>query len=337
MTDTANATAETASTWWAARADEQCAHVTLYRVTGAKEELLDRVTVTPDTVPTLDDFQLMVKAEYGGGEYLAVQRGEQGQYLMRQRFAVAGFAKKQTPPPEEARQAEAGGFDKLAAMLLQQQAASEERMARLIEQIAAPKTGSTMADTLGMVEQVASILGKTGAAPQPQKGLLEQLTELRQAADLIGLTDKGSEAEGFSLADALGKLADVAPLMLGAGKGQSGGDTAEPDSLPPPADPQAAMVEKARRLLRGLIQLARYKVAPADTVEDVQAQAGTAWPMVQELLHRDDFVQIAAGLVPEVAQHGEWFEGFRQAVIAPPAEEDKDTAAQGRRTKRARA
>lgn len=335
MTDTANATAETASTWWAARADEQCAHVTLYRVTGAKEELLDRVTVTPDTVPTLEDFQLLVKSEFGGGEYLAVQRGEQGQYLMRQRFAVAGFAKKQTPPPEEARQP--GQVSELA-MLMQR---SDEKFAQLLAEMRELRSQPVAApvDPLEQIERVATILKRTGAAPAPQRSLMEQMMELKAAAELMGLSGgQGDEPEGFGWVREL--VTQAAPLLIGAAKGQGGGDTPAPELRAPAVDEQAAMMKRAQLLLRGMVQLAGHKVDPAapHTVDTIREQAGTAWPLVLDILQRDDAVQLAAGLVPEVADHVEWFEGFRAAAIAPAAPEVKtNSAGTARRTKRATA
>lgn len=314
MTVTANAPAEQ-PTWWAARADEQAAAITLYRVVGAKEELLDRVTVTLDTVPTLEDFQMLVKGEHGGGEYLAVQRGAQGQFLMRERFAIAGFAKKPTPPAEER---QPGQLSELA-LLMQR---SDERFAQVLGEIRELRNQPTApaVDPLEQVERVASILNRTGAAPQPQKGLLEQLMEMKQATELMGWGGgQGDEQEGFGWVREL--VSQAAPLLMSAAKGQGGGDTtAAPDQLPaPPVDDQAALMNKARLLLRAMVQLAGYNVPPAETVGKVQQQAGDAWPLLLEILHRDDAVTLAAGLVPEVAQHVEWFEGFRAAVLAPPA------------------
>lgn len=154
--------------WWASRAEAEFAQITLYRVNGANEELLDRITVTPETVPTFEDFQMMVKGEHGGGIYMAVQRGPAGQFVMRERFAIAGFPKKPAVPVEERPQGQSELAGVLASMQ-QQNAAMQQTMLQAVEKIATAVTakpeGNTAPphenNTVAYINAVAAGIGKS--------------------------------------------------------------------------------------------------------------------------------------------------------------------------------
>lgn len=306
--------------WWAARTDTDFAQITLYRVNGAQEELLDRITVTPETVPSLEDFQMMVKAEHGGGIYLAVQRGPQGQFTMRERFAVAGFPKKPTPPAEEPRQAEAGGLTQLAELLMRQQAASEERMERLLERLAARPEG----DELERLERFNRIVNP-GAQPQAkEKSLIEQAMEKQFLAFLDNQVGGGGGGDDWwkdiaaTFAPAL--LASAGIGAQAAPAATDGQATAAPATQPT----QQQLIQRLTLLLRAMVEMAACEAPPAKTVARIQAQAGALWPNLLAVLQREDAVALAAQLVPEVAQHAEWFTAWRAVVLGETTTEKND-------------
>lgn len=324
-------TESTAGSWWAKVESDDFAQITLYRVNGSTEELLERVTVTRETCPSLEDFQLMVKEQHGGGIYTAVQRTPQGAYAMRERFAIAGFPKRAAQDPQN----EPAKAPDLLQILVQMQDAADKRTERMIAALAERGAPAPAADPLETVERVASILNKTGAAPQPQKGVLELLQEIRAGAELMGLTGPRDPDEGGSWVRDL--IEGFSPLITKAIDAGQPAATAEPLPAPTPApaakpDGQAAMMRKLKLLLGGMVELAAHAVPPESTVKRIREQAGAEWPVLQGVIAREDAVALAGQLVPGVRKHAAWFEQWRTAVLTGAEEQeatnDGETAGQ---------
>ena len=61
------AEAEQVTGWWASDEGDGSQTVFLYRKEAGAQCLLDRYTIDPETMPTVEDFQFAVKEQHGGG------------------------------------------------------------------------------------------------------------------------------------------------------------------------------------------------------------------------------------------------------------------------------
>ncbi|MDF2446976.1 MAG: hypothetical protein K0S46_2212 [Moraxellaceae bacterium] len=309
------------NSWWGFLGEEEQVTVALRRVEKGSEPFLERFTISPKTVPTVEDMEEAVKERHGGGIYMVVFPGEGGRFAGRVKLEIAGLPKKQES--EEARPQ--GQLSELA-MLMQR---SDERFAQVMGEIRELRQAPAVApvDPLEQVERVANILNRTGGAPQPQKGLLEQITELKQVTDLLGLGNGGGDNAGMNWLDLAEKFG---PMVLSLA-GQGGGTVAEANgqqALPAPAaNQQAAVIQKLRLLLLSMVELADLEVEPRRALQKVQQRAGDYWPMLQEVIGREDAIESAEQLVPEVAEHREWFAAVRAAVLGQDEPEKQTTKA----------
>ena len=309
--------------WWAASSEaEHEQTVTLRRRENGSEPLLDRFTVAPETMPTFEDFEFSVKERFGGGLYVAVITGKSGQFGKRIPFAIAGLPKREAGQEEKN---SSGGLEGLAAILMKNQEASEARMMAVLDKMTEKQEAP---DAFELFDKVAGLLGKTGAAPAPQKSLVEQMRELREGAEMMGLTGKPEGDEGGNWANNL--IATFGPALMGglsapAEPGDEGDD-------PAPAEvAQAQALGKLKLLLTSMVQLAEFEVVPAKAVAGIEKKAGQYWPMLQQIIQRPDAVALAEQMVPAVASHRAWFEAFRAAVIGGPVSEGGEGGSTGKK------
>ena len=314
--------------WWAASSDadhEQT--VTLRRRENGSEPLLDRFTVSPETMPSFEDFEFSVKERFGGGLYVAVIAGQRGQFGKKIPFAIAGLPKREATPDEG--RSQGNGLEGLAAILMKNQEASESRMMAVMERLADKPAAP---DAFDMFDKVAGILGRTGATPVPQKSLVEQMQELRQGAELMGLTGKPEGDEGSGWAKDL--FAAFAPVAAGMMTQGGGGADIEHDPETPAADPQANALHMLRVLLVSMVQLAEFEVTTEKAVEGITRKAGAHWPMLEQVIQRPDALALAAQMVPAVAEHQEWFENFRTFVMTGGKKETSNGTTGGKQAAR---
>lgn len=309
--------------WWAASTDadhEQT--VTLRRRENGSEPLLDRFTVAPETMPTFEDFEFSVKERFGGGLYVAVITGKSGQFGKRIPFAIAGLPKREAGQEDKN---SSGGLEGLAAILMKNQEASEARMMAVLDKMSEKPAAP---DAFELMEKAANILNRNGAAPAPQKSLLEQLQELRTAAELMGLSSKPEGGDDSGWAKEL--IGMFGPALMGGLSAPA--DTGEEDDDALPAeDAQAQALGKLKLLLTSMVQLAEFEVIPAKAVAGIEKKAGQYWPMLQQIIQRQDAVALAEQMVPAVARHRAWFEQFRAAVIGGPGSEGGEGGSTGKK------
>lgn len=306
--------------WWAASSDAGHEQVNLYEVVNGRESLLEVMTVTLEDFPTLEDFKIEVKRLFGGGIYVAAVRGERGTFAKRPQFAISGRPIREKA--EEAQQSsQVSGLDRLAEVIASGNANVMAVLAKMNEKPEAP-------DAFELMEKAATILNRNGAAPAPQKSLLEQLQELRTAAELMGMTGKPEGEEGGSWAkDLVGGL--LPAFMAGMGGGAGGGDLAgldddeTPAEQPPAQDAQAVMLAKLKLLLTSMVQMAELEVTTARAIAVIEKKAAAYWPMLKSVIQRPDALTMAAQMVPAVSEHQQWFSAFRDAVMGVTVEGGK--------------
>lgn len=297
--------------WWAASTDADHEQVTLYRKEGSTESLLDRFTVTRDTMPTLEDFQLEVKKNYGGGEYVAVMRGNQGQFARRIKFAVAGLPKREAATEEK----QAGGLGELVGLLMKQQEASEARILSVLERLSAKPEGDPLEKALGIIAQVQKINAPTRSSLDGLKEFAEFRALMR---DLAG-EEHAPKSDGFAdlLKAALPVLGEVAKSGADVAKVKAAVALRKAQQAPtaPAPTPGATLPPEVVEQLRQLLQLA--PVMPADELaamvaeqlDDEQAQA------VVDAIDGTDWLAQLMALEPGAKAHAKWLEQFAAALL----------------------
>lgn len=298
--------------WWAASTDAEHEQVTLYRKEGNTESLLDRFTVTRESVPTLEDFQLEVKKNFGGGDYVAVMRGNQGQFARRIKFAVAGLPKREAETAPTTGQAT--GLAEIAALLTRQQEASEARMLAIVEKLAGQPAGDPM-------DRALDLMVKMQKLQAPARSSLEGLKEFAEfrsiMRDLAG-EESAPKSEGFAdllkvAMPVLGEIAksgaDVAKVRAAVALKREKLKEQKPATTGPALPPE--VVDQLRQLLElaPVMDAAELAAIVAEQLTDDQAQAvvdaidGTDW-LAQLIAHE-----------PAAKAHAEWLEKFAAELL----------------------
>ena len=321
--------------WWAASSDADHEQVTLYRREGSAESLLDRFTVTRETLPTLEDFQLEVKRNFGGGEYVAVTRGSRGQFASRIKFAVAGLPKREKEPEEKAA---SSGFGELAALLLKQQEASEARTLAILEKMTAQPAGDPMDRALDMMVKIQKLQA-------PTRGTLEGIKEYAEfraiMRDLAG-DEVAPKSEGFAdlLKVALPILGEVAKngtelekvRAVAALKREQLARNNPTPAAPPRPKLSPEMAEQLSQLLSmaGVMPADELAVMVADQLDAEQAQA------VVDAIEGGDWLADLIEYEPRAKIHAEWLEIFGAKLVErltdepePDAPDDDSATPQG--------
>lgn len=323
------------SVWWAS-VDNSTKDQTifLYRKEAGQNVLLDRITIDPETMPVFEDFQFAIKELHGGGIYEATIRTPKGALARRIPFSLAGLPKKQAEPVQAA--PSENGQEKLIALLIQQgQQMQQQFLAGLKEigQAIATKPEKPEIDPFELMERAANILSKNGATPTPQKSLVEQITELKTAADLIGL---GSLGGGDGGGDSWGSLAAaIVPftemmkentinerLKLEMQQQQLKKQQAQqPKQVAAPVAPVNDSRTQFLAHLRGILaQVMPYVEQGADPeavgvalVNILKSDADKA--TLYDFLNREDALSDMARLEPKVNDYWEWFSQLANAVL----------------------
>lgn len=306
----------TVAGWWAASTDADHEQVTLYRKEGNAESLLDRFTVTRDTMPTLEDFQLEVKKNFGGGEYIAVMRGNQGQFARRIRFAVAGLPKREAEATTE--KGQATGLAEIAALLSRQQEASEARTAAILEKLTAQPAGDPM-------EKALDLLVKMQKLQAPARSSLEGLKEFAEfraiMRELAG-EETAPKADGFAdlLKIAVPMLTEVTKqgtelekikAAVALRKAQMAEKKPAPATAPPREPLPPELAEQLAQLMNvaGVMPAEDLAAIVAEQLGDEEAQAvvdaidGTEW--LAQLIEQE----------PRAKDHAEWLETFAAKLL----------------------
>ena len=297
--------------WWAASTDADHEQVTLYRKEGNAESLLDRFTVTRDTMPTLEDFQLEVKKNFGGGEYIAVMRGNQGQFARRIRFAVAGLPKREAEATTE--KGQATGLAEIAALLSRQQEASEARMVAVLEKLTAKPDGDPLEKALGIIAQVQKINAPTRSSLDGLKEFAEFRALMR---DLAG-EEAAPKSDGFAdlLKAALPVLGEVAKSGADVAKVKAAVALKKAQAARPAPPPGPTLPPEVLAQLRQLLELApvmppeELAAMVAEQLDNEQAQA------VVDAIDGHDWLQELITHEPAAKLHAAWLQAFAARLV----------------------
>lgn len=331
----ATATKEKIIPWFAS--DELSEHETffLYRKEAGQQCLLDKFTIDLGTMPTFEDFQMAVKELHGGGIYEATARTPSGAYSKRLQFSLAGFPKR---PKEEQQQQLApvqpdNGLKEILLMMAEANRQANERHEKLLEKMA-EKPPVPEVDPFLIVERVAGLLGKTGAAPPAPKTMLEQMIELKQVKDILSedLPMTGGTDGWGAVTAALGPLSEVLKentinerlkLQIALKQSQNKAPapvqaaqvTAQPvETIAAPKF--AALIAKFKPVLAGLIPYVEQGQPPSLIASALLASVpDTDKPELLEFLSRDDALNDMARLEPKVANHWDWFTELANELI----------------------
>lgn len=302
--------------WWAASTDADHEQVTLYRKEGSTESLLDRFTVTRDTMPTLEDFQLEVKKNFGGGEFVAVMRGNQGQFARRIKFAVAGLPKREAEPAPGTGQAT--GLAEIAALLTRQQEASEARMMALMEKLAAQPAGDPMDKALDLMVKVQKLQAPARSSLEG----LKEFAELRALMRELAGDDAAPKSDGFAdlLKAAMPMLAEVTKqgtelekIKAAVALRKAGMPPRKP--APAPAPTREPMPPEVAEQLAQLLTVAG--VMPAEDLAEVVAQqlGDEEAQAVVDAIDGTDWLAQLIEQEPRAKQHAEWLETFAAKLL----------------------
>lgn len=329
------AEAEQVTGWWASDEGDGSQTVFLYRKEAGAQCLLDRYTIDPETMPTVEDFQFAVKEQHGGGVYEASVRTPGGQMVKRIPFSLGGLPKRQVEPAQAPAAPAESGTDKLIALMVQQQQQSEARMLAVLEKIAqrpepAPEP---KVDPFEMLERAANLLGKTGATPPVPKTLLEQMLEVKQVGELMGLGSGGGGTDtGWgSLATMITPLAEMMKestvndrlkLQLALSR-QKPPATTQPAALPakpaapaPAASPFSALLTGFAPVLPQLVEAAKAGHAAAEVAGHLMQIVPTAdRAALRMFLDREEALADMTAMAPDIENHFEWFAELANALI----------------------
>lgn len=314
--------------WWAENDGNEHQEVMLYRIEGTTESLLGRMTVTQETTPTIEDFQIEVKREFGGGVYIAAIRGVAGQYRRRVRFAVAGFPKREAEQAAQP-QPQGGELGEVIRLLMSQQQASEARMLAALEKLGAKPAE---ADPFSMVERVAGILSKVGGAPIPQKSMIEQMNELKAVSDFMESMKGGSgEQDGW-----MGLIGQLPSLIEMAKQGQSVPQPGQPMTAVAAQVPAApvmsgAAMEQLKTLVGALLPYAEAKAEPATIAATLIERAPDA-AALQAFAARPDAVELLLMLEPRAKPYAGWFRSLANELSGYECDDGNGNGIAGRPT-----
>lgn len=344
MNTAANAAAdnEQESGWWASDEGDGSQTVYLYRKENGTQSLLDRYTVDPESMPTLEEFKFAIKEQHGGGIYEATVRTPTGQLVKRIPFSLAGLPKRQVqvePVAANTVQAPATAADdrleKVLLMMVDQNRQNTDRMTVLLTAIEklSQRPAEPPADPFLMFERAASFLSAKGATPPPPKTLLEQMLEVKQVGELMGLGSGGGGTDtGWgSLATMITPLAEMMKestvndrlklqLALSRQKQQA---PAQPAALPaktaaqpPAASPFSALLTGFAPVLPQLVEAAQAGHAAAEVAGHLMQIVPTAdRAALRAFLDREEALADMTAMAPGIENHFEWFSELANALI----------------------
>lgn len=317
--------------WWSASSDADYKTIYLYELVGGRESLLESLTVTRGEYPSLEDFKLLVKSIFGGGVYIAAERGANGTFAKRPQFAISGRPiRERTEDPAPVAQAESS-MERLIGIVVQGQRESEARFTAALEKLAA-RPEVPQADPLDLFERAATILGKNGGAPVPQKSLPEQIAEMQAVHEFFaGLGGKEESGDMTLLfGELLGGIREVMSesektkrLQIAARtRARIGQQPAKPEGDQGQEKPPVEVGGSGMLSLLGLLD---QLVEAAQSQSDVQDIAGQVWRSASKdkkaaanlkmLLEREDALEILAKANPKVGDHFDWFEELANAIL----------------------
>lgn len=314
--------------WWASVDSHTDQTIFLYRKEGGQWSLLDKLSVDEETMPTLEDFKFSVKELHGGGIYEAAIRTPKGQLAKRIHFSLSGLPKRpEEKPVEAAKSTTDNSLEQIIGLLAQQNQQTQQMLLTGLEKLGEKIAQKPEIDPFVFLERASNILGKAGATPAPQKSLVEQITELKTAADLIGLGGLGGTGEDSwgSLAAALVPLTEMMKentinerlklkLAKKSQEQKAQAQQAQAKQTAAPINSQATLMAEFKPVLTQILPLAEQNQDPVAVAEAI-LKIAPDHNQLNEFLRRDDALAIMADLEPKVTDYWDWFTYLANAML----------------------
>lgn len=275
---------------------------------------------------TFSQLCTRIREDFGTGLYLIQGRDSKGKFKFKK---VVGIQAPNAPVSDTPEGSPAALVESMGHAMADQQARFERML-----QTAAP------ADPIDQMTKMMSAMGGMMAAmglgaqnQQPQKTMLETLTELKLTKDIMG--DLVGNPESGGVDNFWGAIAEAAksfggPLMQAIALAQQQGevDVKGVIQLPPPepevetehtdAEANAMNLEQMREQLEFLVTQAKAQVDVAIVVEfilDKMPETDDAYNSLTHFLLNENCIDECAMINPEVREYITWFEQWRIAML----------------------
>ena len=272
-----------------------------------------------------------IRDDYGTGLYQIIGRDSKGKYKFKK---VVGVQAPITPDNKPNASSDVGSLiDKFSDAMERQQARTEQ----MFKDLVGPRHGGDAFDQMTkMMSAMGAMMGAVGfkpQAPQPQKTLMEQLTEFKMIKELFGDSsdDSSGEANMWSmLSETMKALGGPIAMAIAAGAKSGALDEngiaqmPQAKALPSPEKPVSSKdAEFMRTQVKILIANAKAGV-PAKTfaaivVENTPEEKADA---LFDFIAADNYFARIVALVPEAKEHEKWFVALRAEIIELMAEPD---------------
>lgn len=298
-------------------------------------------TDTPmDSFKSFNELLSWIRDTYGAGYYRVTGRMRQKDGLEKTHFnRVVRIAAPVSAPGTEATQTTGNDFSKMLAAIHAMNAQSEKNMENMLRMVAnmsrKPDNEVSPEKIAQWIGAGAAILGQlkglfAPASATPMQGLAGMIQEFKTVQELIG--GGGAPGAGTNDSDVMNTLiktfGPVIAQMLMQGSALKAAQALpapvaalpKPNPAPPAPHTPEPDVNPLLVAFKANIQqlIAQAKAGtPPDAVAHFVIDSNDEDKIDQlvELCEREDAVAQLIALVPEVADHREWFEAFRLAVV----------------------
>ena len=279
-----------------------------------------------------------IRDEYHSGIYKIQVRDKDNKLRKNKQIAI------EAPKTENSKTSEGGAGEVIDRMSLAMQEQSD-RFERMMQGNRGPQI-----DPVGQMTQMMTAMGTMMAAlglggnQAPPQTALEKMMEMKMMKDIVGEM-MGGDAEGGGKVDSMwGAIAAAAqsfggPLMQAIAMAQQNGVTDENGVLIPAAPALAAPantetpvptekpkedeipmnVQEMKMQLEFLLNQAKAEVPTEQAVAfvvDLLPDTDEAVNGIEDFLSQENCIDQCIIVVPEIAEHREWFEGWRKGMLA---------------------
>lgn len=278
-----------------------------------------------------------IRDNYGGGTYriIGTRAGHRGAAFNkiveiespRQKQGIPGadFTGGQ-PPGSMVNPAEL--VNQFGAVMLEFQSRFESMLTNQVQ---------PMGDPIDQITKLATAMGAIMGMQQKPDKLTDRIAELEALRSFMGGNGGGGgESNIYSLLEkTISNFGPILGLAIAQGKDSGAIPATGPvqPQLPKPDAPEQTDMDAQLAVMKPqinfLLAQAKGGAAPSDVAGVLYPSIpGEAIDTVEEFLERQDYIELCARVVPEVAQHARWFNAWRDAMLALiDAEFDDDPGA----------
>ncbi len=266
-----------------------------------------------------------IRDDYGTGIYKITARKANGHYAFQQTIGIEapkvdGDIPRGLPGGEL--------LDTFSDAMDRQQ----DRIEKLVERISGPRTGGDPFDQMTrMMAAMGAMMGSFGMTPQPQKTLVDQLTEWKMLRELFDGDAAGGGAEANIYSLLTESVKNFGPLLGAAIAAQTEKGViplAGPvQALPAPGivnpsadEPGGAATPGELVAMKGqinfLVGQAKLGAKPGDVAAAiVPGIPENSLESIEAFLQKADALEICASINAEVSKYLPWFEQWREAML----------------------